>query len=49
MSETDQLIDHAAALQRDIDRLSRELLTLALGLIALTVACALMGWELWSE
>ena len=47
MSELDQLVDHAAELQRELDRLSSEVMTLALAGVALALVCAVMGWRLW--
>ena len=47
MSELDQLVDHAAELQRELDRLSSEILALALAGVALAIVCAIMGWRLW--
>ncbi len=44
-----QLIDHGAQLQRQVDQLAVETLTLALGLVALTIACAVMAWQLWRQ
>jgi hypothetical protein len=43
----DTLIDHAAALQREVDQLREEVLLLALAGIALGMALMLMGWKLW--
>lgn len=40
-------MDNAAALRRDVDRHSRELVTVALAGVALAIACVLMGWQLW--
>jgi hypothetical protein len=47
MTDLGQVIDHAAELQREIDRLSSEVMTLALAGVALALVCALMGWRLW--
>jgi hypothetical protein len=49
---TDQLgafMDHAAALQRDVDRLSQEVLALALAGVCLAIVCLTMGWRLWHQ
>ena len=49
MTELGQLIDHAAELRRELDRLEREVQILALSLFALMLAVALMGYMLWRE
>ena len=49
MTELGQLIDHAAELRRDIDRLELEVQVLMLSLFALMLAVGLMGWMLWRE
>lgn len=47
MSELGQLVDHAAELQRAVDRLWLECLFLWLALLALTVLVGLKEW--WRE
>lgn len=46
---TEILIDHAASLQRDVDRLARELLALALAIAMLGAALALHLWRMANE
>jgi hypothetical protein len=43
------LIDHAAALQREVERLNEEILTLALACLALALALMMMGVKLWHD
>lgn len=47
MTELGQLVDHAAELQRTVDRLWAELLALWLGLLALAIVVAVQGWRIW--
>lgn len=47
MTRLEALIDHAAELQQDVDRLNAELVTLALAGLALALLVALMGWQIW--
>jgi hypothetical protein len=49
MTELGQLIDHAAELRRDMNRLELEIQVLMLSLLALMLAVGLMGWMLWRE
>ena len=49
VSELGQLIDHAAELRRDMNRLELEIQVLMLSLLALMLAVGLMGWMLWRE
>jgi hypothetical protein len=49
MSELGQLIDHAAGLRRDLDRVALELEVLALAVLALMLAVALLSWQLWRD
>lgn len=48
-SQIEVLIDHAAALQREVERLNEEVLTLALAGMALALALMMMGVKLWHE
>jgi hypothetical protein len=49
MTELGTLIDNAAELRRDIDRLELETQVLALSLLALMVAVGLLAFQLWRE
>jgi hypothetical protein len=49
VSELGQVIDVAAELRRDIDRLELEVQVLMLSLLALMLAVGLMGWMVWRE
>jgi hypothetical protein len=49
MTELGQLIDHAAELRRELDRLEREVQILALSLFALMLAVGLLTWQAWRE
>ena len=49
VTELGQLIDHAAELRRDMNRLELEIQVLMLSLLALMLAVALMGYMLWRE
>lgn len=44
-SGVDQLIDHAASLQQQVDQLARELLAIVLLAMALAAALALHVWR----
>jgi len=48
-SQFETFMDHAADLQREVDRLGDELLMIALAGLALAVACMIMGWQLWHQ
>jgi len=43
----DTLIDHAAELQQQMDAISRELLLLAVAVMALGIAVTMLGVKLW--
>lgn len=43
----DILIDSAADLQRQINQLNEELLTLALALLGLALGFVVVSWKLW--
>jgi len=47
MTELGTLIDHAAELRRDINRLELEVQFVALSLFALMLAVGLLAWETW--
>jgi hypothetical protein len=47
MSELGQLVDHAAELQRQVDRLWTELLLIWVMLFALAVAVTVQAWQSW--
>jgi hypothetical protein len=47
MDRVDTLIDHNAALQRQVNALADQLAVLALAGLALCAACALLGWQVW--
>jgi hypothetical protein len=47
MSDLGQLVDHAADLQRSIDRLWKELALVWLALLALATVVAMQGWQAW--
>ena len=47
--KTDILIDTAADLQRQINQLNDELLTLAVSILALAVGFVLVSWYLWRQ
>lgn len=47
MDRVDALIDHNAAMQRQINRLASEMLLLALAAIALAAGCTILGWQAW--
>jgi hypothetical protein len=47
MSDLGQLVDHAADLQRQVDRLWTDVLLLWVALLALTVAVTLQMWRAW--
>lgn len=47
MDRVDTLIDHNAALQRQLDQLSHELAALALAGLALCTVCLILGWQVW--
>lgn len=49
MSDLDQYMDHAAELQLEVNRLSREVWALALAGLALALTVTLMGWQLWAR
>lgn len=45
----DVLIDHAAAMQRQIDRIDLEMFIVLIAATALAIAVSIMGWRLWRE
>jgi hypothetical protein len=47
MTELGQLVDHAADLQRQVDRLWTDVLLLWVALLALAVAVTLQMWQGW--
>jgi hypothetical protein len=47
MSDLGQLVDHAADLQRQVDRLWTDVLLLWVALLALAVAVTLQMWQRW--
>jgi hypothetical protein len=47
VSEFGQLLDHAAELQRSVDRLWSELLLVWLAVLALATALAVQAWHSW--
>lgn len=47
MTSIEQLIDHSAALQQDINRLNEEVLTLALAGLGLTILVVVLSYKLW--
>lgn len=49
MSGMDQIIDHAAELQRQVDELDRQVYALALVGIALAIAVTIMAVRLWRQ
>jgi hypothetical protein len=48
MSDVGQLVDHAAELQRQVDRLWSELLLIWVMLFALAVAVTIQAWRTWA-
>lgn len=48
-SPVENLIDHSAQLQQQVDRLNDEVLTLALAGLGLALALMLLSWKLWHE
>ena len=49
MTELGQLIDHAAELRRELDRLQLEVQVLSLSMFALMLAVGLLTWQIWRE
>jgi hypothetical protein len=49
MSELGQIIDHAAELRRELDRLDFEVQILGLSLFALMLAVGLLAWQAWAD
>jgi hypothetical protein len=49
MTELGQIIDNAAELRRDIDRLELETQVLALSLLAIMLAVGLLAYQIWRE
>jgi len=47
--KTDILIDTAADLQRQINQLNDELLSLAVSILSLAVGFVLVSWYLWRQ
>jgi hypothetical protein len=47
MSDLGQLVDHAAQLQRQVDRLWTELLLVWLAVLALAALLTIQGWQTW--
>jgi hypothetical protein len=47
VTELSQLIDHAAELRRDIDRLELEVEVLVLSLLGVMLAVGLIAWQQW--
>jgi hypothetical protein len=47
LSSLDQLVDHAAELQRQVDRLWTDVMLLWVALLALAVAITLQMWQEW--
>jgi hypothetical protein len=47
MTDFGQIVDHAAELQRSVDRLWSELLLVWLAVLALATALAVQAWHLW--
>lgn len=47
MSDLGQVVDHAAALQRQVDRLWTELLLVWLALLGLAAVVTVQAWQGW--
>jgi hypothetical protein len=47
MSDLGQLVDHAADLQRQVDKLWTDVMLLWVALLALAVAVTLQMWRAW--